>query len=310
MHLHRMSSRTKQLAAKWLRRNWPQANHLLRTNKVAIAVVNYNTAQLVSLLLFSLFRVLGKDQIARIVVVDNASTDDSSQVLSAFQEQGLIDVIFNRKQQYHGPALNQAIEHLARITRAIGESEIGFDYVWILDSDVIVLRRDTFVHAAKFMEDHQAAAVGEFQYDHHALPEGYAHISSLLIDPEKVWRRSIDPFENSGAPAGSLYISLRRHSLKLCDFPFRSQNYVLHLGRGTLKAIVENDERNNQYYAWATQHSTPHYHGNRNGALIFEEFLKRFHFEVPSLSPQQLIRACLEPAPLDFDISSFGTRVV
>ena len=59
----------------------------MRTNKAAIAVVNYNTALHISLLLFSLFRVLGKDQIARIVVVDNASTDDSPQILKAFQEQ-------------------------------------------------------------------------------------------------------------------------------------------------------------------------------------------------------------------------------
>ena len=303
-----VSSRAKKLAAKWLRRDWPrQTNHLARSNKVAIAVVSYNTAPLVSLLLFSLFRVLGRDQIARIVVVDNASTDDSPQMLKAFQEQGLLDVIFNKKQQYHGPALNQAIKHLADVNRKIGESQDGFDHVWILDSDVIVLRRDAFAHAAKFLEEQQAAVVGEFQYD--ALSEGYAHISSLLIDPEKVWRRSVTPFEHSGAPARSLQISLRRHSLKICDFPFRSQNYILHLGRGTLKVIAENNERDNPYYDWAMQHSTPHYHGNPNGALIFEEFLKRFHLEVPSRSPQQLIKACLDPAPLDFDISRFNAPI-
>jgi glycosyltransferase involved in cell wall biosynthesis len=303
-------TRARRLYAKWLRRNWPkagQSNYLMKPNKAAIAIVNCNTALHLSLLLFSLFRILGKDQIARIVVVDNASTDYSSQILKAFGEQGLIDIIFNRKQQYHGPALNQAMKHLARMKRAIGESQNGFDYVWILDSDVIILRRDTFMHAARFMEKEQAAMVGEIQHDH-ALPEGYAHISSLLIDPEKVWRRSVDPFENSGAPAESLHISLRRHSMKICDFRFRSQNYVLHLGRSTLNTLVEKNEKDNLYYNWALQHSTPHYHGNPNGLLIFEEFRKRFNLEVPSLSPQHLVKACLEPAPFDFDVSMFSTR--
>ena len=274
----------------------------MRTNKAAIAVVNYNTALHISLLLFSLFRVLGKDQIARIVVVDNASTDDSPQILKAFQEQGLIDVIFNRKQQYHGPGLNQAMKHLARVKRTIGKSENGFNYVWILDSDAIVLKRDTFLHAAKFMEDRQAAMVGQIQYDA-ALPEGYAHVSSLLIDPKKVWRRSVDPFENSGAPAESLHFSLRRHSQKICDFPFRRENYVLHLGHSTLKTIAENDERDNQHYNWALQHAAPHYGGNRNGSLIFKEFLKRFRLDVPFGSPQELVRACLQPAPFNFNVS-------
>src|SRR3954471_13121169 len=73
--------------------------------RVACVVVNFNTRWLIAGLLFSLYRLLGKDQFATIVVVDNHSQDGSLALLDGCAEAGLIHLIRNRGQRYHGPAL-------------------------------------------------------------------------------------------------------------------------------------------------------------------------------------------------------------
>jgi len=72
-------------------------------------------------------------------VVDNASTDGSLELLDALHGAALIHLIRNRRQRDHGPALTQAISWLARRQREVDRRE-QLDYVWILDSDLIVLR--------------------------------------------------------------------------------------------------------------------------------------------------------------------------
>src|SRR5487761_1122984 len=111
--IERGTIRTKAAPARWLRRDWPRRPPTARVHcptalNVAIVTVNYNTAEHLAHLVFSLFRVLGRDQFQRVVVVDNGSTDGSVELLGALADAGLIEVIFNRRQRYHGPALNQA----------------------------------------------------------------------------------------------------------------------------------------------------------------------------------------------------------
>lgn len=265
---------------------------------MAIVFVNYNTLELTAYLLFSIFRVLGRDQISRIVAVDNNSTDGSRQLLEAFASQGMLDLIANRRQYYHGPAINQAITFLAAQQHKKEGKRI--DYIWILDSDVILLRRDAVHNAVRFLEIQKAAAVGQFQYD--ALPEGYAHVSSLLIDPAKTWRRHIAPFDNSGAPAANFQRSMRAQGLKIGNFPYRSDHYLLHLARGTLKAINNKEDRGNLYYQWATTHAEHHYHGDPGGRLIHECFLDIFRQEVLELSNEKIVAACRKPGLIEIPL--------
>lgn len=279
-------------ARQWFRREWPDRNGVKPpSGKTAIAIVNFNTAKLVSHLLFSIFRVLDRNQIARVMVVDNASTDESGPLLRSLHEAGLIDVLFNRRQRYHGPALNQAMERLADECRKAPPDAPPFEQVWILDSDTIVLRPDAIEHAVEALRKRGAGIAGELQ-PCKGLPEGYAHISSLLLDPQKVWRRGIAPFENSGVPAKAFHRSLRQRGMPVCDFPFRSADYVLHLGRGTLRQIRETGDKANQYYDWASHHFETLYHGNPRGPLIHRNFLRAFDAEIPDLTPEALISAC------------------
>jgi len=287
------------------RRNWPlPESPLNESNDVSIVFVNYNTLELTSCLLFSIFRILGRQKVSRIVAVDNNSTDGSRQMLELFAAEEMIDLIGNRRQYYHGPGINQAIAFLSKSQR---EKEPGSPtrYIWILDSDVILLRPDAVSNALSFLRSHEAAAVGQFQYD--ALAEGYAHISSLLIDPVKAWRRSIVPFDNTGAPASNFEQSLRRRGLKVADFPYRTDHYLLHLARGTLKSIHDQDDRSNKYYRWASTHAVHHYHGDPNGKQIHDAFLRVFGGEVPKLTADQLLAACQRPGLLEIPIS-IGTQ--
>jgi len=82
--------------------------------RVACVVANFNTRWLIAGLLFSLYRLLGRDQFTTIVVVDNHSQDGSLPLLNACAEAGLLHLIRNERQHYHGPALNQGISWLAR----------------------------------------------------------------------------------------------------------------------------------------------------------------------------------------------------
>jgi GT2 family glycosyltransferase len=81
---------------------------------VAVVVANYNTCRLIAQLVFSLYRLLGGDQFSALVVVDNASTDGSREVLAALHRAGLVHLIGNRTQRYHGPALTQGISWHSR----------------------------------------------------------------------------------------------------------------------------------------------------------------------------------------------------
>lgn len=283
-----------------LRRNWP-ARGGVSPEKTAIVFANYNTIKLTSYLLFSIFRILGTDALSHIVAVDNNSTDGSRELLQSFADMGMIDLICNQKQSYHGPAINQAIKYLAAKERR-RHQEKNTRFIWILDSDVIILKNNALTDAVNFIKYHEAAAVGQFQYD--ALPEGYAHISSLLIDPIKVWNRKIFPFDNTGAPAVNLQQSLRAHGLKIGNFPYRSRHYLLHLARGTLKSIYKRQDCSNIYYQWSTNHSEHHYHGTPGGHLIHERFLEVFNREVPELTPAGLLAACRRPGLVEIHLPS------
>jgi Glycosyl transferase family 2 len=89
---------------------WPTDSSATGTDepRVGIVVVTFNTRRLIAQLLFSLYRLLGRNEFAQLVVVDNASTDGSRELLDALHEARLIDLIRNRHQRYHGPALTQA----------------------------------------------------------------------------------------------------------------------------------------------------------------------------------------------------------
>jgi glycosyltransferase involved in cell wall biosynthesis len=262
-------------------------------------VANFNTRRLVAQLVFSLHRLLGRSEFAQIVVVDNASTDGSRELLDALHAMGLIHLIGNRSQRYHGPALTQGISWLARRQRTVAAHE-RLDYVWVLDSDVIVLRRDTVRDAVRLLERSGAAAVGQKTGDpayDRLLRHNREMLQpcSLLLDPARIWRDPIPPFLEGGAPATALQVAADERRLRLVEFPFVEAGYLLHLGRGTLREVAGSDEPSNRYYDWAVDHRDHHFAGRGDGPEVLAAFAGVFDAEVGELTPAALAAACLRP---------------
>jgi glycosyltransferase involved in cell wall biosynthesis len=265
--------------------------------RVGIVVASFNTRRLTAQLVFSLYRLLGRSEFAQIVVVDNASTDGSRELLDALHEAGLIHLIRNRSQRYHGPALTQGISWLARRQCMVAAHE-RLDYVWVLDSDVIVLRPDTVRDALPLFKRSDAAAVGQKTGDptYNRLlrtnPE-MLHPCSLMLDPARIWRDPIPPFLEDGAPSTALQVAADAHGLRLVHFPFVEDGYLLHLGRGTLREVADGDETSNRYYEWAVDHRDYHFAGRPDGAELLAAFANVFDAEVGELTPADLVAACL-----------------
>ena len=188
-------------------------------------------------------------------------------MLKKLDENGLIKLISNSKQKYHGPGLNQAINYLSK---RVKEKQISFRYIWILDSDTIVLRKDTVDEAYLFMQETGSSVIGEFQTN------GYPHISSIWIDPFKVWKKHVSPFTSCGFPSLKFYRDVLNRKGTINQFSFMKNNYVLHLGEGTLKQIYNKKDFNNEFFDWASKFHMHHYHDNQMGKKIHEGILNLY----------------------------------
>jgi len=264
-----------------------------RTPSVAVVVANFNTRRLIAQLVFSLYRLLGRDQFSELVIVDNGSNDGSRELLAALHRAKLIHLIENKEQRYHGPALTQGVSWL------LG-ARTGVDYIWVLDSDVVVLRSDTVHAALARARAVDAAVVGQKLGDetyNRLLKNNREMLNpcSLIFDPRRIWRTPIPPFLEDGAPATALQVAADANGLRLVDFPFVEGRYLLHLGRGTLREIARSGDAANRYYEWAVDHHEPHFGGHENGEELYREFCDRFAAEVGDLTPENLVRAILRP---------------
>jgi hypothetical protein len=291
------------MPSAYRRTPWPTVIPASGTEpRVGIVVANSNTRRLIAQLVFSLYRLLGGSEFAQLVVVDNASTDGSRELLDALHDASLIHLIQNSTQRYHGPALTQGISWLARRQRAV-EAADRLEYIWVLDSDVIVCRPDTVRAAVDRLRRVDAAAVGQPMGDpgYDALLRHNAqmlNVCSLLLDPARIWRSPIPPFLEDGAPSTSLQVAADRHGLRLVDFPFVEEGYVLHLGRGTLRAVADRGDTANRYYEWAVDHRDPHFAGRADGPELLSRFSALIDAEVGDLTPGSLVAACLQPERL------------
>jgi len=304
LRFHYLRAR-KELAAT-ARTTWPRTlNHGGGRPRLAIVVVNFNTARLISQLLFSLYRVLGRSEFTIVVVVDNGSTDGSRQILESLAAAQLIQLVANADQQYHGPGLNQGISWLANRQESTDPAD-QIQYVWSLDSDVVVLRRDTARDALGAFEGTGAAAVGQSQDNpvtKRALRNNPSMLSpfSLILDPVQIWQPSIPPFLEDGAPATGMQVAADADGLRLVSFPFVERGYLIHLGRGTLRTIAESRDTTNRYYQWAAGHNEPYYMGQEGAPSMYQRFCEVFDEDVGDLTPERVTAACSASDLLSLD---------
>jgi glycosyltransferase involved in cell wall biosynthesis len=258
---------------------------------VGIVVAHFNTRRLIAQLVFSLHRLLGRDQFSELVIVDNGSNDGSLELLAALQRAKLIHLIQNEEQCYHGPALTQGVSWL------IG-ARADVDYVWVLDSDVVVLCTDTLREALARAREVDAAAVGQKLGDdtYNRLLKNNREMLDpccLIFDPRRIWRSPIPPFLEDGAPATALQLAADANGLRFVDFPFVEGEYLVHLGRGTLREIAQSGDAANRYYEWALDHREPHFGSHERGSELYRDFCELFDAEVGELTADNLVRSCL-----------------
>ena len=89
--------------------------------------------------------------------------------------------------------------------------------------------------------------------------------------------------------------------LRLVPFPFVERGYLIHLGRGTLRAIAESRDTTNRFYTWAAGHNEPYYMGQEGAASAYQRFCEVFDEEVGELTPERVTAACSESDLLSLD---------
>lgn len=269
------------------RHPWPIDTDTIKTAETTtIATVSYNTRELTAQLIWTIFRALGAGGFARLLVVDNASTDGSREMLRTLADHGLVELIALDHNIYHGPALNAAFDHLGRTSEHGGAP---VDAVWVLDSDCVVLRPDVLRLATAAMTETHAAIAGQPVWDE--WNRGTFGLHSLLIDPAQVWRDPIELFEEHGEPSKHLQQSAIAAGLTMTPFPFTADRHIVHLGRGTLARVARAGERGNRYFDWAADHHTPHYAEEPGGDLAYADVHDAFQRDVQDFQPETIAAA-------------------
>lgn len=247
---------------------WP-TDESPTSGRTVVVIVSFNTRELTRHTLWSLFSQLGR-QVDEVVVVDNGSDDGSLEDLQSAADRGAITLAKNKGVPQHGPGINCALSMLAARPNS---HEIG--RVWILDSDVVVLRPDTLQDALRAMESSGAAMVGERRLDGDLLL-----LCSVVIDPAKVWIAQNPVFRWDGLPSDELQRDLQERGQKTAHFPFSEGRYLLHVGGGTLRVLADRGASTGHQwdptYSWLT-----------DGEAVYAQELARFRADAGRLNAEE-----------------------
>lgn len=266
---------------------WPLSTTPEPPSGVVVASVSYNTKPLIALLLWSLRKFLG-DELRSVVVVDNGSSDGSVELLRAAADAGLCELLLNRQNRHHGPALSQAISHIAHAQHSLTSPR---SWIWLLDSDAVVARADAATHAIDAANAANAALVGEGFWNRWNAADTFAGFS-LLFDPAPVWQKEVGVIPDGGDPIGEFEKACRANGLSALSFPFSRDGYLIHLGRSTLAAVRQRNETSNPLYEWAQSHYQPHFQEMPSAQARYAALVNEFNQQVPELRADALIRAC------------------
>ncbi len=270
---------------------WPQTPG--DGSRLTLVVANHNALALIGQLVFGLHRVLDRGEVHRLVVVDNASTDGSVELLETLQDAGLVTLVRRHDRPYHGPGLNAGLTFLADRQE---DPDFRTDQVGVMDSDVFALRPGGLTAAAAMLRDSGAALSGPARGE---MMPFYAHPSLLLMDPSQVWRGAVPVFREHGAPGIPMQAHLRTSGAQILTFPFYKFRYFLHLGHGTVMNLDDRGDRSNRYHPWARTGLQHHYEQDPAGPELHELWSAAFTLEVEQPTVDALVAACLRPERVD-----------
>ena len=199
-------------------------------DRITAVIVNHRTLRLTRACVTSLFKHYPG---LALILIDNGSDDESTDYVREVAEAlPHVEAILNRKNLYHGPALDQGVR-LAKTP-----------YVFTLDSDCEILRAGFLEMMLASFYDPATYAVGELRYKNRygftygygeaAQPEKadripYIHPYAMLLDREKYL--GLHRFIHHGAPCIRNMEDAKRAGYGVVDFPF--DDFVLHRMQGT-----------------------------------------------------------------------------
>ncbi len=233
---------------------------------VGVLTASYNTRALTALLLWSLRRVLARRP-ETILVVDNASTDGSRELLSAADEAGICSLLVNGANVGHGSALNRGAEVLC--------ANGNVDWIWILDSDCVVARPDALDAVEVSVGTREPAVIGEGHWDPWVGRRRF-ELYSLILDARQLAEAKLPSFNSGGDPSIDLLDAADEKGLLLLEFPFATDGHVIHRGRGSLAGVADRKEVDHPLYEWAEDHRDPHFGGVGGAEQRYDDLVARF----------------------------------
>ncbi len=232
--------------------------------QVSLLSVSFNTRELTKLMLLSLADQAWAAELHRIVLVDNRSQDGSGAWLNGLARATRVEVFHNVGPTSHGFGLRYAVEALAK-SEAHLPLESRTNLLLVVDTDIVFLRPDTLdLCSRELMANDDAGALGELQFD---LGEPYAHPCCLFVRSDAFSDARVWPFVDHGAPALWLQRSLRCTGRPVLDFPLRSEDHIVHRGRGSIAAV----NRLGLDDVYANVRNDAHFHGNPRGEALWAE---------------------------------------
>jgi len=193
-------------------------------NNLTALIINYKTYDLTKQCVESLLQAYPT---ISLMLIDNGSNDESTHYIKALPVQyENITVARNKKNIYHGPAMDQGIR------------QISTQYVFILDSDCKILRSGFLEKMLALFANKNLYAAGKLIYmnrygyqasSNYKNPIKYIHPYAMLLDREKYL--TLKPFTHHGSPCIYNMKDAERTGYQVYNFPLT--NFVYHLGKGT-----------------------------------------------------------------------------
>ena len=234
-----------------------------------VAIVSYGAAGWLRNLLASLLEPVSRGLLGEVHVWDNASPDESAEVLERFR--GLLPslrVHLSGTNLGHGPALDRLLRDHVRARSVL-----------VLDSDSEV------VGPLAPLTDRSASTDVFAGQVHPDPPQLYAYLCHLVLSREAYL--ALPPFASGGAPGLAFFSAVEERGLPWRRLSFRG--LVRHYGQGSLRGLLRRGERAHPLHRFASEFEARDAEAGRRADLEAELSRRLRAFlageEVPPLGP-------------------------